>query len=184
LRVARGFPLGLDLAAELLDAERLHQDLDPRLVHVVAAAMAVVHAQDRLDIREHLVPGQELADHEAQERRAAHAAAHDHAQPYFAGLVADGLEPDVVEVHGGTVALRTVDRDLELARQVGELGMEGGPLAQDLGEGRGSTISSGATPAKWSVVILRTQLPEVWMACISTWASSARMSASRQGAAS
>ena len=34
--------------------------------------------------------------------------------------------------------------------------------------GRGSTISSGATPAKWSVVMLRMQLPLVWMPCMST----------------
>ena len=39
----------------------------------------------------------------------------------------------------------------------------------------GSTSSSGATPAKWSVVVLRMQLPLVWMACICTVASSARM---------
>src|SRR6266540_1299565 len=39
-----------------------------------------------------------------------------------------------------------------------------------------STISSRATPAKWSVVILRNELPEVWIACICTVASSARMS--------
>src|SRR6266852_5511221 len=39
-----------------------------------------------------------------------------------------------------------------------------------------STISSCATPAKWSVVILRKELPEVWIACICTVASSARMS--------
>ena len=39
-----------------------------------------------------------------------------------------------------------------------------------------STISSAATPAKWSVVTLRNELPEVWIACICTVASSARMS--------
>ncbi|MCY1423760.1 hypothetical protein D9M71_394830 [compost metagenome] len=42
--------------------------------------------------------------------------------------------------------------------------------------GRGSSSSSAATPAKASVVMLRTQLPEVWMACMSTSASSWRMS--------
>ena len=36
--------------------------------------------------------------------------------------------------------------------------------------------SSADTPANWSVVMLRTQLPEVWLACISTEARSARMS--------
>ena len=42
-----------------------------------------------------------------------------------------------------------------------------------------STISSCATPAKWSVVMLRKELPEVWIACICTVASSARMSGTR-----
>jgi hypothetical protein len=34
--------------------------------------------------------------------------------------------------------------------------------------GRGSMISSAAAPANWSVVVLRMQLPEVWIECIST----------------
>ncbi|MNC51436.1 hypothetical protein D3C75_1007280 [compost metagenome] len=42
--------------------------------------------------------------------------------------------------------------------------------------GRGSITSSAATPANWSVVTLRMQLPLVWMACICTLASSASMS--------
>ncbi|MND85424.1 hypothetical protein D3C80_773500 [compost metagenome] len=43
-------------------------------------------------------------------------------------------------------------------------------------QGRGSTSSSRATPANWSVVVLRMQLPLVWIACICTVASSARIS--------
>ncbi|MCY1453333.1 hypothetical protein D9M71_703160 [compost metagenome] len=42
--------------------------------------------------------------------------------------------------------------------------------------GRGSTTSSRAMPANWSVVVLRMQLPLVWIACICTVASSARIS--------
>ena len=42
--------------------------------------------------------------------------------------------------------------------------------------GRGSRISSAAAPAKWSAVTLRTQFPEVWMACMSTSARASRMS--------
>ena len=37
--------------------------------------------------------------------------------------------------------------------------------------GRGSTTSSGAMPAQASLVMLRTQLPLVWMPCMSTSAS-------------
>lgn len=42
--------------------------------------------------------------------------------------------------------------------------------------GRGSANSSAATPAQWSAVTLRMQLPDVWMACISTLARSANRS--------
>ena len=42
--------LGLDLLAHLLGADLVHQDLDARLVEVVAPAVAVVDAQDRLEI--------------------------------------------------------------------------------------------------------------------------------------
>ena len=42
--------------------------------------------------------------------------------------------------------------------------------------------SSPATPAKGSEVMLRMQAPEVWMACISTVASSARISGTTSSA--
>ena len=48
--VAHLLPFLLDLLGKLLDAEFMHQDLDARLVDVVAAAVLVVDAQDRLDI--------------------------------------------------------------------------------------------------------------------------------------
>ena len=47
-------PLVLDLLGEFLDAELVHQDLDARLVDVVAAAVLVVDAQDRLDIAQEI----------------------------------------------------------------------------------------------------------------------------------
>ena len=41
---------------------------------------------------------------------------------------------------------------------------------------RGSSTSSAVAPAWGSEVVLRMQLPEVWMACSSTLARSCRMS--------
>jgi hypothetical protein len=66
---------------------------------------------------------------------------------------------------------RAGDGDLELARQEGELGVQRAPLAQDFANGRGSAISSTAMPARSSLVMLRMQLPLVWMPCMSTLAS-------------
>ena len=43
-------PLVLDLAGEFPDAELVDQDLDARLVDVVAATILVVDAQDRFDV--------------------------------------------------------------------------------------------------------------------------------------
>ncbi len=47
--------LGLDLFADLVDAGLVDQDLDARLVLVVAAAVAVVDAQDALEIGEQML---------------------------------------------------------------------------------------------------------------------------------
>src|SRR5205085_5716043 len=116
-------PLGLD------------EDLDPRLVRVVAPAVAVVDADDRLDEDEDLLPRQELADDDAGDRRAAHAAAHEHLEADVAGVVLLQDEADVVPGGGGAVFQGAADRDLELARQEGELRMQRAPLAQDLAVG-------------------------------------------------
>ena len=48
--LARRLPIGLDLLAEFVDAELIDQDLDPGLLQIVATAMQIVHAQDRLDV--------------------------------------------------------------------------------------------------------------------------------------
>ena len=47
--------LGLDLLADLLDARLVDEDLDARLVLVVAPAIAVVDAQDALEIGEQVL---------------------------------------------------------------------------------------------------------------------------------
>ena len=47
-------PLGLDLLREFLGAELVDQDLDARLVDVVAPAVLVVDAQDRLEVAQQI----------------------------------------------------------------------------------------------------------------------------------
>ena len=111
----------------------MHQDLDPGLVEIVAAAVAVVDAQRRLEIGQQLVLRQERAQRLADHRRAAEAAAHDHLETDLARIVAPQTQADVVHAHGGAIVRRSSDGDLELAWQEGEFGMERRPLAHDLG---------------------------------------------------
>ena len=69
---------GLDLRLELLGADLVHEDLDARLVLVVAAAIEIVDAHDGFEIADQLMLGQEVAHRDADHRRAAQAAADDH----------------------------------------------------------------------------------------------------------
>ena len=64
-------PFLLHLAPEFLDAQCVDEDLDAGLVEVVAAAVAVVYAQDRLAVGEQVLPGYERTDFLANDRRAA-----------------------------------------------------------------------------------------------------------------
>jgi hypothetical protein len=68
-------PFVLDLAGEAFEGEVLHQDLDARLVLVVAPAVAVVDPQDGLEVVEELLAGQEVLEQPADHRRAPEAAA-------------------------------------------------------------------------------------------------------------
>src|SRR5260221_4727870 len=89
-------PFRLDFLAKALRAALLHQDLDACLVDVVAAAVAVIDPQDRLDVREQVRPRQELADDEPDHRRAAEAAADQHFEADVVLLVLDRMQADIV----------------------------------------------------------------------------------------
>ncbi len=128
-------PLLLDLLRELLRRQRLDQDLDPRLIEIVAAAEAVVDAQHRLAIGQQVLPGQVLADDRADDRGTAQAATGQDAGHHLALLVARQVDAQVMHLHGGAVDLGAGHGDLELARQPGEFGVERRPLAQDFRPG-------------------------------------------------
>src|SRR5471032_540919 len=117
-------PFRFDLARELLDADGLQQDLDAGLVLVVAAAVLVIHAHHGLGVGQHVLPRQELADHAAQDRGAAHAAAGHELEADLAGLVAHHGQADVVHGDRRAVLDGAVDGDLELARQGDEFRVE------------------------------------------------------------
>ncbi len=123
-------------AAERCGADLVHQDLDARLVFVVAPALQIVDAQDGFEIAEQVLFRQLVADFLGDERRAAHPAADVDGEAETAVGEALQMQADVVQLHGRAVALGGDDGDLELARQEAELGMQRRPLADDLGVGR------------------------------------------------
>jgi hypothetical protein len=130
---ARG-KLRFDRVAQRFEALLVQQDLDARLVLVVAPALEVVDAQDRLGIGEQIALRQEIAHLAANERRAAEPAADIDGEAELARVVAHDLQADVVRLDDGAVVRRAVDGDLELARQERELGVQRRPLPQDFGE--------------------------------------------------
>ena len=110
----------------------MHEDLQPRLVLVVAPAAQVVDVQDRLQVGQQVRLRQELPHHLADHRGPAKAAADDDLVSGRAAVVAHHPEADVMRFRDSPVVRRPGDADLELARQVEELRMVGRPLPQQL----------------------------------------------------
>ena len=125
-------PLRFDQFGQFPGAHLVHQDLDARLVQVVPPPELVIDAHDRFQIGQQVFLGQELADRRADERGAPLAAADDDLETGLAGVPAAHDEADVVQAHRRAVVGRAGDRDLELARQEREFGVQGRPLADDL----------------------------------------------------
>ena len=124
----------------------MHEDLDARLVDVVAPAVQIVDAQDRLEVAQQILLGQVVADQLGDDRRAALAAADVDGKAQAPVGVALQVQADVVHLDGGAVARRGGHGDLELARQEAELGVQRRPLADDLGVGPrvGHLVGGGA----------------------------------------
>ena len=124
----------------------MHQDLDARLVLVVAPALQIVDAQDGLQVAQQVGLGQLVADQLGDDGRAALAAADVDGKAQAAAGEALQLQADVVHLDGGAVVLGRRHRDLELARQEAELRVQRRPLADDLGVGAriGHLVGGGA----------------------------------------
>ena len=128
-------PLGLHFFAEGGDAGFLHQDLDARLVDVVAPAEQVVNPQDGLAVAEQIHLGQKLTDFHTDDGRAAQPAAHKHAVANLARRVLHYMHADVVHGGGGAVAGAGRESKLEFARQPVEFGVKCCPLAGEFAVG-------------------------------------------------
>ena len=132
LRAVHGLPFRVGLAGELRRPEAGDQDLDPGLVEVVAPTEAVVDPQDRGQVAQQVLGGQMLADRGPDIGRAPHSTADDHLETQPSLPVPPQDKADIVRPRGRPVLGRGGDGDLELARQVGEFRVEGGPLADHL----------------------------------------------------
>ena len=127
--------LFFDLARIFLRAQLVDEDLDPRLVFVVAPSVAIVDAQTRLGIGDQLIERHKIADARRNHRGAAHAAANVKRRADLARLVLHNLDADIMQAHRCTVCLGCDNSDFEFAWQIHEFGMEARPLAQQLGIG-------------------------------------------------
>ena len=123
----------LDFLGESFGAELVHQDLDARLVDIVAPAELVVGAQDRLDVAQDVARVQERLDRLGEERRAAEAAADHDLEADLAGAVAVQSQRQIVDRQRRAIVARRADRDLELARQERKFRMQRHMLANELG---------------------------------------------------
>jgi hypothetical protein len=106
-------------------------------VNVVAAPVAVVHAQDRLEVAEQVGLRQVAADDLADHRRAPEAAADQNLEAEPAVGAVHDVHADIMDLGSGAVGRCAGHRDLELARQVAEFRMQRRPLADDLAPGPG-----------------------------------------------
>src|SRR5690349_2390345 len=125
-------PLLLDFGGKCFDAQCLDQDLDPRLVLVIPAAMAVIDTKDRFNIGQQMLPWQIFPQLRIEDRRASQATSREHAQYLLARRVPVQINTDIMHPYRSAVLPRGGYGDLELPGQIGELGIERRPLTQYL----------------------------------------------------
>src|SRR5690606_17275187 len=101
--IAQVRPLGLDLLGEHLGREFPHQNLDTRLVLVVAPTVQVVDAKHGLEVAQQMLPGDRLANQASKYRRAAQAATDPHVESQSAAVGLYSLQADVVHTDSGTI---------------------------------------------------------------------------------
>jgi uncharacterized UPF0146 family protein len=84
----------------------MDQDLDALLVDVVAATVAVPHAQYRLEVGADRVCRQEIAHERRDERRAPHASAYIDAEADITLRSPPNLQSDIMQLNRGTIIVR------------------------------------------------------------------------------
>ena len=97
--------------------------------------MLVVDTEYGLEIGQQVTLLQPLADHRTNDRRPAQTTADQNLETQLARSIGQQFHADIVRVNCGSILLTGADCDLELARQKGELRMQGRPLANDFTPG-------------------------------------------------
>ena len=103
----------------------MHHDLDPGLVLVVPASDQVIGPQDGLKIGQQVTLADEFPDCFPDHRGTAKAATNQYFKADLASFVASQGQPDVMHLDGGAVVFTAGYRNLELAGQEREFGMQG-----------------------------------------------------------
>ena len=110
------------------------QNLQAGFVQVVAPTPAVVDAHHGFQIVHDLAPWQKRPQFAGNDGRAPHATACHDAKAQFARIVFYQIQAHIVPGCGGAVFGRPGDGDFEFAWQVGKLGVQRAPLAQNFGK--------------------------------------------------
>src|ERR1035441_5982272 len=127
--------LALDLLAQPVDAAFAQHELHARLVAVLAVAVLVEHAHDGFAAVEQALFGQELVEQLGFGGQGSEAAADRHTES-AAAIAQDRAQADIVDGAGDAiVAAATVERDLELARQIAGEILSQKRVADSLGVG-------------------------------------------------
>ena len=116
---------------EILLTLCFHQNFDARFVFVIAPAKQVVHTHDGFQVIQNLIPRQKFANHGANHRCAAHAAANEHFEANLARFIFKELQAHIVPSNGGAIFQCARDGNFEFAWQEGKLRVQGAPLAHD-----------------------------------------------------
>ena len=133
--VAQGGVMLVHLLAEGLQPHRSDQDLDPRLMDIVAPPQQVPGPQDGGQIGQQVRRRHGRSNLLADMGQTPLPPADEDAEGGPAVLATHDLKPHVMGPDRRPILLGADHRDLELARQEAELRMDGRPLADDLAPG-------------------------------------------------
>ncbi len=127
--------VGFDEIADRVGTLLVNEDLDARLVLVVASAFEIVDAQDRVRVGEQIRLRQKFTNSMRNQRRTALSSTNIYGESDVAVGVPDDLVADVMHLDRRAIMGGAVYRDLELARQEREFRVQRRPLTQDLSIG-------------------------------------------------